>query len=219
MPECLYVKVSVMSFFLVQPVNYGLIVLNYLVAMSWCISVFGYFSKLLHAGKSGKQSDGLTLIIPHIWITKGQAYSLIKCTVFLSRYTLLSGSVSRSHPHKFRRILEPGTSCWHVQRPLNQHCFNIYYNYSMFLLHQVSCGCDRLLTGELRCGCWRDSLKIEAEKVGQRFTDVEAMGKPAVPSSPLPIPCHCLPSVHSLHEELDVCVFPITTNLMKDLIV
>ncbi|KAL1259899.1 hypothetical protein QQF64_010476 [Cirrhinus molitorella] len=33
-----------------------------------------------------------------------------------------------------------------------------------------------LLTGELRCGCQRNTLKMKALKVGQRFTDVEAMG-------------------------------------------
>lgn len=101
----------------------------------WCKSVFGYFSRLLHVGMAGKQSDGLTLITPHIWSTKGQTYSLIKCTVFPSRYMFFSDGVSKSHPHKFRRNLEPGTSCWHVWRPLNQCSFNIYYNYSVFLLH------------------------------------------------------------------------------------
>lgn len=56
---------------------------------------------------------------------------------------------------------------------------------------------------------------MEAVKVGQRFTDVEAMGKEKEKQFPVLhrfIPCHCLLLVHSLHEEVGISLFPITTS-------
>lgn len=56
---------------------------------------------------------------------------------------------------------------------------------------------------------------MEAVKVGQRFTDVEARGKEKGKTFEFSILSHVTPLVRSLHEEVGVCIFPIITDLVK----
>ncbi len=139
----------------------------------WCKSVFGYFSRLLHVEMAGKQSDGLTLIAPHIWSTKGQTYSFIKCTVShpdTRDFLMASPRVIRIiFVRTWSREPAVGISGGHKTSALS-----IFITITLCSFYTGFLWMWQVVDWWAQCGCWRNSLKMEAVKVGQRFTDVEA---------------------------------------------